>query len=297
MNDGAPRLWVATTHADRRAFAAAAVPFLARAEAIHNLQLSVLDQVVRGGRYPEAHLVAAVDVAGAVLDLALRTPPHPLLLPLPGPPAARAAVLGWFLIHDPDLPGMVGLAPEVRDAAAWWAARRGVVVRRAMRQGVYALHAVRPAARAAGHVRPVTAADRERVVPWLRAFAAEAEGTVQTDAEAAFASFVDDPVRQLFVWVAPDGDTVALAGRNGRTPHGVRIGPVFTPPERRGHGYGEALVAALSQQELDAGARACFLYTDLDYAPSNRLYLRIGYAPLGEAANLRFAPADASKDR
>jgi len=110
-----------------------------------------------------------------------------------------------------------------------------------------------------------------------------------TDAEAAFAAFVEHPVRRLYLWETPAGEAVSLAGRSGRTPSGVRIGPVFTPPEQRGRGYGEALVAAVSRRELDEGARACYLYTDLDYGASNRVYLRVGYEMIGESAELRFA--------
>ncbi len=40
-----------------------------------------------------------------------------------------------------------------------------------------------------------------------------------------------------------------------RTPNG-------TPPERRGHGYGSSVTAALSRRLLDEGKRFCFLYTD-----------------------------------
>jgi predicted GNAT family acetyltransferase len=134
----------------------------------------------------------------------------------------------------------------------------------------------------------VTAADRERVVPWLTAFEREAVHRDTTDAEAAFAAFVDHPVRRLYLWETPAGEAVSLAGRSGRTPSGVRIGPVYTPPEQRGRGYGEALVAAVSQRELEEGAHACFLYTDLDYGASNRVYLRVGYEMIGESAELRF---------
>jgi uncharacterized protein len=147
---------------------------------------------------------------------------------------------------------------------------------------------VRPVDRTAGRCRRVTAADRDLIVPWLTDFEREAVHRDAADGEATFASFVDQPVRRLYLWVSPAGEAVSLAGRSGRTPSGVRIGPVYTPPEHRGRGYGEALVAAVSQLELDEGARACFLYTDLDYGASNRVYLRVGYEMIGESAELRF---------
>ena len=277
----------------RAAFAAAAVPFLARDEARNNLALGVLDHLL-GGRYPGAVLAGAQGGHGRLDGLLLRTPPHPLIVPAGCAPPAVATLLVWWADVDPDIPGMVGPLPQVEEAAAAWerlraAAGRPIVARRLMHQGVYHLEAVRPAARAAGRVRLATAADRARLVPWLTDFEREAVHRDTADGEAAFASFVDQPVRRLYLWESPAGEVVSLVGRSGRTPTGVRIGPVYTPPEHRGRGYGEALVAAVSQRELDDGAQACYLYTDLDYGASNRLYLRVGYEKIGESAEMRFA--------
>ena len=71
-----------------------------------------------------------------------------------------------------------------------------------------------------------------------------------------------------------------FAGFGGRTPNGIRIGPVYTPPEQRRRGYGSALTAALTQQLLDGGRRFCFLFTDLANPTSNSIYQRIGYRPV-----------------
>jgi GNAT superfamily N-acetyltransferase len=278
------------------------VDFLARDEGQNNLALGVLDHLL-GGRYPGAVLAAAQDGDGQVDAVLMRTPPHPLIVPAGCAPAAVEALLAWWLGADPDAPGMVGPLPQVEEAAAALgrlraAAGRPIVVRRLMHQGVYRLESVRPtagagaagtaSARALGSVRLATPADAPLVVPWLTDFEREAVHRDTANGEAAFASFVDQPVRRLYLWETPAGEAVSVTGRSGRTPSGVRIGPVYTPPEQRGRGYGEALVAAVSQRELDEGARACFLYTDLDYGASNRLYLRVGYEMIGESAELRF---------
>jgi len=268
VSDARHRTWVAEGSAERTAFAAAATAFLMHDEARHNLQLAVLADVVRG-RYRAAHLVALRDAA------------------------SREQLLGWYLAHDPDLDRMVGPLPEVAEASDWWARHRGVAAQRRFHQGVYALHAVVAAPRAAGAMRLATEADRALAGAWFDAFFVEALHRADDTGDARFTSFVTDPVRRLYVWTTPDGDVVSMTGRSGRTPTGVRIGPVYTPPEHRGRGYGEALVAAASQRELDEGARACYLYTDLEYGASNRLYLRIGYAQVGEAAEIGFrAPPD-----
>ena len=72
--------------------------------------------------------------------------------------------------------------------------------------------------------------------------------------------------------------------------HGmVRIGPVYTPPERRGRGYASAATAALSQRLLDAGAEEVLLYTDLANPVSNSIYQRIGYRPVEDRVVLAFS--------
>ncbi len=292
-NRGAVRVWAPErTPAGHAAFAERAVPFLARDEGLNNLVLGILDHLLGGG-YEEAILAGAQRADGELDALLMRTPPYGLVVPAGCAPPAVEALLAWWHDADPDVPGMVGPLPQVEEAAATWArlraaAGRPIAVRRFMHQGVYRLAAVRPADRAAGRMRRVTAADRERVVPWITAFAREAVHLDTADGEAAFDAAIDHPVRRLYLWETPAGEVVSLAGRSGRTPSGVRIGPVYTPPEHRGRGYGEALVAAVSQLELDEGARACFLYTDLDYGASNRVYLRVGYEMIGESAELRF---------
>ena len=80
----------------------------------------------------------------------------------------------------------------------------------------------------------------------------------------------------------------SVTGVGGETPSGIRIGPVYTPPPDRGQGYASALVAAVSQAQLDAGRRFCFLYTDLANPTSNRIYQAIGYRPVTGALRIDF---------
>jgi len=84
------------------------------------------------------------------------------------------------------------------------------------------------------------------------------------------------------------GKPVSLAGFGGPTPNGLRIGPVYTPPEHRGHGFGSAVTAAASQVALDHGKRFCFLYTDLANPTSNAIYMRLGYRPVCDSREVAF---------
>jgi predicted GNAT family acetyltransferase len=69
----------------------------------------------------------------------------------------------------------------------------------------------------------------------------------------------------------------------------VRVGPVYTPPERRGRGYGTAATAAVSERALRAGAEEVLLYTDLANPVSNSIYQRIGYRPVEDRLVLAFS--------
>lgn len=81
-----------------------------------------------------------------------------------------------------------------------------------------------------------------------------------------------------------------MAGYAGPTPNGIRVGPVYTPPDSRGNGYATHLVADMSQWLLDGGRKFCFLYTDLANPTSNAIYERIGYRMVVESADVTFSP-------
>jgi hypothetical protein len=80
---------------------------------------------------------------------------------------------------------------------------------------------------------------------------------------------------------------VSLAGFGGETPNGIRIGPVYTPPDLRRRGYATALTAALTRSLLERH-RFCFLFTDLANPTSNGIYMRIGYEPVADVEEWRF---------
>ncbi len=66
-----------------------------------------------------------------------------------------------------------------------------------------------------------------------------------------------------------------------------RIGPVYTPHEHHGRGYGSAVAAAASRAIPDAGDVAC-LYTDLANPTSNKIYQQLGYRAVRDRTTVRF---------
>jgi predicted GNAT family acetyltransferase len=111
-------------------------------------------------------------------------------------------------------------------------------------------------------------------------------------AEATLEHRLSSPSAGILLW-EDGGVPVSLAGWGGPTPNGIRVGPVYTPPELRGRGYATALSADLSQRLLDGrlfegGRRFCFLYTDLANPTSNAIYERVGYRRVAESAEIVF---------
>jgi uncharacterized protein len=141
-----------------------------------------------------------------------------------------------------------------------------------------------------GSMRRATPDDRSLLVEWLAAFQDEAMGGGRRfrppeDAVEDYLTRGDNG--GLYLW--EDNGPVSLAGCGSPTPNGVRIGPVYTPHERRGRGYASALTADLTSLLLASGRRFCFLFTDLANPTSNRIYQRIGYEPVADVDEYRFA--------
>jgi hypothetical protein len=119
--------------------------------------------------------------------------------------------------------------------------------------------------------------DLDLLADWYEAFTREAlpAGMVQLDHRKLLELRIEDPHIGPFLWMV-DGRPVSLAAAGGMTPNGIRIGPVYTPPESRNQGYASAISAALTAKMLRSH-RFCFLETDAANPTSNRIYERMGY--------------------
>lgn len=267
-------------------FLAAADDLLLADEARHNLILGLAGTLRdRPATYPEFHLWL-VDDEDRVLAAALRTPPYNLLVV--GDTGGVARLAEALATDGVELPGVSGATPEVDAFAALWEALTGRRAVERMRQRIYRLTELRPVADVPGESRVATAADRDLVVAWVQAFADEA-GAQPADAErVADARLGGGDASGFLLW--EDGrEPVSLAGWVGPTPNGIRVGPVYTPPERRRRGFGSAVTAAVSERQLARGRTFCFLYTDLANPTSNRIYMDIGYEPVCDSVDYDFA--------
>jgi len=236
------------------------------------------------GVYPEFSLWLVRDGAD-VVGAALRTPPYGLVLG-PASPAATAALAEAI---EGELPGAVGVVPEIDSFADAWGAKQGVATEVRFAQGIYALERLIEPKDVSGAARVATAGDTELLRNWLIEFSREALHESDPD-EARIARTIRQRLERddasFVVW--ENGGPVSLAGCGGDTPSGSRIGPVYTPPEHRGRGYGSAVTAAITRARLQVGRRFCFLYTDLANPTSNRIYLDLGYERVGDSREYVF---------
>ena len=276
---------------DVGAFAARVEPYLLAREATHCLILGLL-ATLPGEPLPdgETPYMALVRERDAVALVALRTPPYGLTLSLLAPEIAAdegATDEALALVADDvaaryagGLPGVNGPTPISRLFAEQWQRRMGQAARLVVHERVYQLETVIPPADAPGTCRPVNMGDRELLTRWMAEFAAEAIPEQEVDAAVWVERYLASPSRGGYLW--EDGVPVTWVGYGNPTPRGIRIGPVYTPPEHRGRGYASACVAATSQRLLDGGRTFCFLFTDLANPTANHIYQAVGYNPIND---------------
>jgi predicted GNAT family acetyltransferase len=275
--------------ADVDGFLAVCGDFLVAREAEHNLILGVCSNLRNAPEEFTAPPYLAAAMAGdRVVAASLQTPPFRLVLSEIDDPAV-IPLLADDLV-DRDLPGVMGPVEHVRAFVEARRSRGGSPWRLDVSERIYCLTEVTPPRPVAGRTRIAGPGDRDLVATFLGAFMHEA---LHEDDAAAVAAMTDRWLirrgRTLHLW--EDGEVVSVAGVGSETPHGIRIGPVYTPPAMRNRGYASALVAAVSQAAIDGGRRFCFLFTDLANPTSNHVYQAIGYRPVRDVDAYRFESA------
>ncbi len=265
------------------AFLERAGPWLLRREAEHNLLLGLAAQPPPVSDPLEPHLFATIERGGEVVGCAFRTPPHKVGLTRM-PLEAMDAVVALVGERYASVPAVFGPGEEVRAFASRWSTEHGCNARPGMRQRIHVLQAlIAPARSTSGRVQPGSGAHAALVASWMAAFMQEAKIDGGDPALLAARLLREDA---LVLWCDPEPRSMAAI--SGRTPHGARVGWVYTPPEHRGRGYASHCVAALSRTLLEDGCRHLFLYTDLANPTSNRIYAALGYRPVADIEEVVF---------
>jgi predicted GNAT family acetyltransferase len=99
-------------------------------------------------------------------------------------------------------------------------------------------------------------------------------------------------VGHRFVLWQADGAPVSMAMLRAPAADVSRIGPVFTPRNRRGRGYGSAVTAAAAELAHSSGTADVVLFADLANPTSNAIYQRIGFEPVVDSLTINFGTLD-----
>jgi predicted GNAT family acetyltransferase len=259
--------------------------WLRQSEAENNLILGLCSQLAESP-VPESDAPwwLSVEHAGAILGVAIMTPPRNLLI-------TRLAaseidnLIDFLLSHAAPVPGVAGPSEDAAALARRWSHKTGQRCSLHSSQRIYACHQVQIRPASDGRMRVAEPEDRSYLIDWVREFLIDVRMATPAD---RYDEMVDRMIarRSLFVW--EDAKPVSSAAFSRETENGVAINYVYTPPDSRGRGYATSCVAELTQRRLDAGKRFCCLYTDLSNPTSNKIYQRIGYLPVCFAAMWEF---------
>ncbi|MGX9792056.1 GNAT family N-acetyltransferase [Mycobacterium sp. MMS18-G62] len=270
-------------HASVDEFRAIAEPVYRRDPIAHTVELTLLG----ANKFPDDSFLMTVWDDGTAVGAALQTPPYPLAcngIPL----TAMGAVVTDLAALLPNLDGVRGVRNTAVAFADSWRGVTGRAATMSTEERLYRLGTLRKPNGAAGAARLATGDDRARLLDWVELFFEETFSQIRD--EAAGERFIDkaNQVGDRFVLWDVDGDEVSMAMLRAPAAGVSRIGPVFTPQDRRAHGYGSAVTAAACELARQSGTRDVVLFADLANPTSNAIYQRIGFEPVVDQVRIDF---------
>jgi predicted GNAT family acetyltransferase len=282
---------------DVEEYAAAVEAFLKADPCARNVLLTIIDLVRSAPQtYPVAPSFWWVADSDAVVGAASWTPPYHLLVSSLPPEEAGDLVIDVIkrsTEHGPRLGGVNGPADSARVVAAAWTSATGDAIARDRLILLNELVSLVEVPVPLGARRHARAEEVTMLAAWLERFSAEIDHPAPADALAIAGHMVQS--NHVDVWVVGD-EVVCMVGY--RDAAGVvRIGPVYTPPEHRNHGYGrrltyEVTAEAIRRPDVDHA----MLFTDAANPVSNSIYRQAGYQPRGEHVEIEFAKRGVAPD-
>ncbi|MBL8093130.1 MAG: GNAT family N-acetyltransferase [Anaerolineales bacterium] len=271
--------------------------FLAAHEAENNLIIGLAGLLHRN---PAAYgasqpYFGAVSAGSQVVAASLMTPPNQAVLSWSEHEEAVRMLAGDVWTFRLDTPGVHGPRPTSVWFSEAWDTLTSLEPILNMAERAFRLERVVPVTGVPGSLRPVRDDELPLIADWSAAFEAEALARSVNPPHTA-AEFLTlwrktpatpPELGARMVWDV-DGRPVSYAYYKAPTPNGMRIGPVYTPPEHRRHGYASALVAGVSSLILGLGKRYVYLYADTANPTSNHIYQAIGFEPICDVDEYRF---------
>jgi GNAT superfamily N-acetyltransferase len=241
---------------------------------------------LRTSAWPADQVLLSVADCGGVVGAALQMRGAVLLVSGLPPAAAKEAAVALASTRSA-LPAVRGTPCTAAAFSDAWREVAGVDAVTWLEETLYRLDELLPPDTVVGSPQLAAAGDAELLVGWLDAFFVEAFGvTSNPTASRDVLRDIDGAGGNVVLWTV-DGVPVSMARVHAPAAGMCRIGPVYTPPESRGYGYGAAVTAAAVRHAQRRGARDVVLFADVANAVSNRMYRRLGFAAVGE--NVQYA--------
>lgn len=267
-----------------------AEPLYRRDPIAHTIELTLL----AAGAFPDDSLLLTVWDDGRAVGAALQTPPYPLAcnaIPID----TMNAVAGELVAERPDLTGVRGGRPSAVGFADAWQAITGREPSINTEERLYRLGTLSTPNGVDGTSRLATDGDHGLLVDWVQQFFEDAFGQAHNDGREEFVDNANHVGHKFVLWEIDSGP-VSMAMLRVPAAGVSRIGPVFTPRDQRGHGYGSAVTAAASELAHRSGTQDVVLFADLANPTSNAIYQRIGFEPVCDSVRIDFE-REANADR
>ncbi|OGO81587.1 MAG: hypothetical protein A2Y21_05170 [Clostridiales bacterium GWC2_40_7] len=227
---------------------------------------------------------------GAPKLIALMTPPHNVVLYEPGNKPNDGALdllVNEFICYRIRIPGVLAEKSLACRFADKYSCFCKSIKEDVKKMRIYRLDRVNDTLLSSGRLRPANQDDLYFLPYWNIAFNMDCRlGKIEVpDAVDKVNRLLND--NTLYVW--EDCFPVSQAAMGRKTLNGAVVNAVYTPPHYRGKGYATSCVASLSQRLLDSGYKFCSLFTDLANPVSNSIYMKIGYKPVCDYDEYKFA--------
>jgi len=274
-------------HHEPDTFSAAADPFFLSDPFSANVIAVVLARVAAGDPIggPNRLWATVEDDDGAVLGVAMHTPPHALFVSRM-PDEAAEALADALVDAERELPGVNGACESTTAFAAVWSGQTGQTSTIVTATRMYRLEELRRPRNVPGEGNLATVhSDVELVSGWVASFHDEARPNAPHDPWVMFERRI--AAGQVHLW-RDRGTAVSMAAVSTASAGVARVGPVYTPASARRSGYGAAVTAEATAAAIAAGAHHVVLYTDRANPTSNSIYRAIGYRPHHDAEERSF---------
>ncbi|MEM7552698.1 MAG: GNAT family N-acetyltransferase [Cyanobacteria bacterium P01_A01_bin.84] len=263
--------------------------YLLKDEGENILPIGICETLSNNPKYYDSQpYMVSVRVDDEIIAVAIRTPPHNLVLSkvknleaieLIAQDLYSQQIYSQQLYSQKqysqkqNLPGVSGLITESFTFAKLWNYLTGSNYCTRIHLRIHRLQTVKEIKTTHGYIRPATEKDKSLLCQWYEEFSIEAMGAIKGNIE----TIVESQLKQNNIYLWQDEVPVTMVCCAGKTINSKRLGPVYTPPKYRRKGYATSCVAQVSQKFLNEGCQSCFLFTDIANPTSNNIYHKIGY--------------------